>query len=1467
MPQVNKQALSQYIRSKCQRQLALNLFPDTKGHAAERAQYGMPYAQSPRPGLQHIRAAGEEWQAEKLHDLTQTFGIAAVAGNARVTSSGKTQYDTTELLSVIKTLTPGMFLVESQFDVRDGGAFQRAIGVTDHRAQFNLAYGNVRPDIIEFALPQLFAEVVDPAGKITPLPPDDKRTQLRVIDIKLTARPSQGYFAEVAYYSMVLAGWLIDEGLDSEFVVTADAAVWPGSHDASTLMRVKRDIEKEQRLPTFNQLRDAMQVDLEIVPFDVFSLYIQRFLHDDVPRVLNVVQSGSWKDLDWHVDNRCSYCDYLGEHRPPSSKDPKVSAHADHCLPQAQSNDHLSRVSFVSRGARQMLATAGVNQVAVLATKLPSDTIFDSHQSLRASRTVVASRAASLQSNQSSIVGQSGTSAIMPQWADLRIFLSVDFDIGSAISVAFGLKAFWLEPRGFNSPLTTQRVNRQWAASARVVADRDLRAEQHELLAFLRDIHNIIDAVQQSDAQTQALPQIRALGRSQKAQHRSSMQVYLWDDLQFQHLARIVGRHLDAIMSQADIQHLTWLFPPEGVLKNPDMATRRSPITTVRDAVKSHLAAPIPHYYSLLEIARQYHHPDLPSHIAAFNVHPLFSVPLSDQIPSERAHEIWSRVTNPPWQTQMTTYIETVKKRLSAVETIAQRLEIDLRQQLSQCAPPAEVGPPSRIASASFDGQLWHMYSRLNAALDELDVQIVRAMPAHERTARFRSARLVRRLTGEEQQQCLASFGLTAAPHRYVYEMSADSRDVKFKVGEFQCALAPENNAGFLDETLGRLVRNTPLEATYQTQFEYRLWQILLQDVTGVSVVDIDRASLRIVVDLNPRYRGVIVDLVNNDLLDLSQNVVLDPKQRDFFSGKLEASLKAIGNPPLAANSPHVVAVRTAIGQVGRTRGSRGTPHVPVADFLWNCQVMSTTPVARNLSPIRTQLEEHPTHSLTLNATQWQAWEDALSFRTRLVWGPPGTGKSRTVRAIVDGAILEAEQAGKPFRVLVTSSTYTAIDNVLLDIAQDLDAMTCGNCVTYRVRSGLRQPSATIAPAIDIELDLRGPSPDVISLRNSLMSNDALIVVGAPPEQVYNLLTCSGGNAMQEWFDLIIIDEASQMDVAHAILPLCAIAKNGSIVLAGDPNQLPPIHQAEPPLGLENLVGSVYRFYEAIHSVPQSALDVNYRSNEEIVEFARQSGYRRTLQSHSPSLRIRLTQPLPISAPADWPPSLLWTQEWGALLTPDHPTTTFVYDDGGSSQRNAFEADAVVALLKLIHGRVSVQLAGENDPITGSPKPFSTTPYSGHGFWEKAVGVVTPHRAQQGLIVSRLIDVFQATGAAAESIRDAVDTVERFQGQQRDIMIVSFALGDPDQIADEEEFLMSLNRFNVMASRARAKLIVLVSRQIVDHLASEVNVMRQSRLLKAFVEMFCDQGRPMTLGYVDENSAIVQVPGIFRWHA
>ena len=332
------------------------------------------------------------------------------------------------------------------------------------------------------------------------------------------------------------------------------------------------------------------------------------------------------------------------------------------------------------------------------------------------------------------------------------------------------------------------------------------------------------------------------------------------------------------------------------------------------------------------------------------------------------------------------------------------------------------------------------------------------------------------------------------------------------------------------------------------------------------------------------------------------------------------------------------------------------------------------------------------------------------------------------MRAIILGAVLDAQRSGGPLRVLLSASTYTAIDNVLLDVAQDIAALSPGACDVFRVRSRFQLAPGNITPAIDLELDRRDPSQGVQSLRGRLQNPVGVFVVGATPEQVHNLLTCDNAAARQEWFDLVVIDEASQMDVAHSILPISAVASDGAMVLAGDPLQLPPIHQAEPPKDLEDLVGSVYAFWRRVHQVPESALGVNYRSNDTIVDFARHTDYQATLSSHSPQLCVDLLSPIPTVQPANWPAPLFWTPEWARLLEPDQPTVCFVYDDGRSSQRNAFEADAVAALLFLLQGRMASRLRNENDAVTGAALSPSTTPYATIDFWREAVGVVTPHR-------------------------------------------------------------------------------------------------------------------------------------------
>jgi hypothetical protein len=73
-------------------------------------------------------------------------------------------------------------------------------------------------------------------------------------------------------------------------------------------------------------------------------------------------------------------------------------------------------------------------------------------------------------------------------------------------------------------------------------------------------------------------------------------------------------------------------------------------------------------------------------------------------------------------------------------------------------------------------------------------------------------------------------------------------------------------------------------------------------------------------------------------------------------------------------------------------------------------------------------------------------------------------------------------------------------------------------------------------------------------------------------------------------------------------------------------------------------------------------------------------------------------------------------------------------------------------------------------------------------------------------------------------------------------------------IGAEDEFLYSLNRFNVLTSRARAKAIVLITRPLLEHLADDPRVLGESRLLKLFAESYCVDPRKIEVGFLKGGS-------------
>lgn len=1427
MPRFDKTCVTQFANTGCEKQLRFALHPDTVRHRPERAALNLPHPQI-RPALAEIRDAGNEWGYSKVHELSVAFGPVRLVGGSCTPTGGAAspglRFAASELLAWLQSgVAPGSFLIETEFDAGTSTFLtaHRLSGLGAHGTAGPLEFARVRPDVIEVVAPgQAGAgqHVVTVAGDLEPVADDDPRLQLRIIDVKLTSEPGPHYFAELAYYAVTLAAWLQDHDLDQRYTVSADPAVWPGSEAAGNLAKAIADGAPDAA--RYHALHD----DLETAPLRIFLADLARLLHDVLPRVL----ATPYGELPWAVTPGCQGCENLGQKFTPTPGSNPSDWDPRHCLPTAESTQDLSRLPFVSRGAIRILRERGHGDVPAVAALADTDATFDAHHRLRGQRTVVSARARALTGVPTApLASATATTAAIPRFAKLRLYLIADFDPGSAITLAFGLRWAWLD--------RTTRLTRVARTRVHYVPAKTADDEWRVFALLLDDLDALLTEAQGLDS-------------------GADVQAYVWDTVTLEHLTRVVGRHLGRIMATGRLARLAWLFPPEEVLEAPHLASSPA-VSVVRDAVRGLLSLDAAHTYTLLETARRYHDAGHPN--PDFWVPRFWSDPFTDQIPPERAHQLWrGRMTpNAPTVTQLQSDLHrTVTTKLNALSNITDRLGQDLRGRLPRSAPRiSQLRGPRDIPGTSHLGLLLCTHAKLNAALDELEVSRTRALTVTEREATFASARLTRRLTGDEAASALTELGLDPGPNRAVYEIAPGSREVKASVGEFSWAIAPEDAVSLLEQTFAAVIRgNSILENRWGGS-----WPALRQKMTkvlGVSIAGLDRDRRLLVVDFESWGDATPLrqDLLSAGLVQLDAGLVLDPVAIDVFTGKVEETVKAIGNPPAAARDPRI---QNALGITRNPR--RGNPH-PASDFLWDALTTSRTPVPRPADAIRARLE---TLGYALNSSQWAAWEQALTRRVALIWGPPGTGKTATVRAVLAGLAEDSTVSGKPLRVAVAAGTYTAVDNILSGLQPGLRE-NWPETEVRRLRSHGRQAPDWLPTACDVDTSDAGQLQDTAVT----LAGPGTTIVAGTTEQLYRLINHAAGTA-GSLFDVIVLDEAGQLDVAHAVLVLAGASPEASLVVAGDPRQLPPIHSADPPAGLESLVGSVYGFFRDWHQIPDSPLTVNYRSNSDIVALARRAGYPPDLAAHHPGLRLRYAPGTAgdVVRPPEWPSGLPFSADLADIARPDRPVVCLTYPEGVSGQWNQFEADTVAALVWWYSARLADGLDGQAGPPGQAPP--ATALVRPEQLW-KRIGVVTPHRAQRARVVDRLAGVFVTPGtdpATSAWIAGAVDTVERFQGQERDIIIASYAVGDPDTVAEEAEFLHDLNRFNVLATRAKAKLIVIASRELVAHISGDLQVIRSSELLKDFVDSFCSSSRPATLDWIDtDRSRPVEVE--LRWH-
>ena len=436
-----------------------------------------------------------------------------------------------------------------------------------------------------------------------------------------------------------------------------------------------------------------------------------------------------------------------------------------------------------------------------------------------------------------------------------------------------------------------------------------------------------------------------------------------------------------------------------------------------------------------------------------------------------------------------------------------------------------------------------------------------------------------------------------------------------------------------------------------------------------------------------------------------------------------------------------------------------------------------------------------------LRPAQISAWEGMAEHRAALLLGPPGTGKTFALSWMAVGYLHARMAAGLPCRILVTGFTLNSIGNLLDAIQEKASRYFAPPPDVFFLGS---EPAAGLASAIKV---LSASDKGLREIWRAFSAPQ--VILGCSVWSLYKLIAAGPGPSVQgrtsPLFDLVSIDEASQMVVGHGLLALAGLGSDGRVLVAGDNKQLSPIRQAlKYQLDGRDLGGSLYDFLKSAN-VPEFPLEETFRLNAPLTVFPEQRFYPGIYRSAKEISESRLElRPNWSDGLADWEK---------VALDPEYPICILLHDGPVAGTHNAFEVSLAARLTKQLWDRM----------LPASNEPALTT----ETFWSDRLAIISPHRAQN--IAIRAALEHESYG------RDCVvETVDRVQGKERDAVIATYTVADPEFALAEGAFIFSAERLNVTITRAKTKLIFVISRRLLDAIPADEDVFDGAQTLREF---------------------------------
>lgn len=404
------------------------------------------------------------------------------------------------------------------------------------------------------------------------------------------------------------------------------------------------------------------------------------------------------------------------------------------------------------------------------------------------------------------------------------------------------------------------------------------------------------------------------------------------------------------------------------------------------------------------------------------------------------------------------------------------------------------------------------------------------------------------------------------------------------------------------------------------------------------------------------------------------------------------------------------------------------------------------------------------------NASQRDAIRAGLKRPSLMnIQGPPGTGKTDVL------ATLAGSYARYESDVIVLAPTHQAINNALNKIHKLYD-----DCELYKIGDELK----ALGLNKKIHISSYKAFVEEVYGKNSNRKKKGQNKRGRIVGMTFHAAVIHLGLQKQAFNPTIaLVDEAGQLPLVYAAV--LGTFRVGSVILIGDDKQMPPIYHQK--LKDHDLSKSVFEYIRLKYPQLIAPLRITYRLNEQVTRVIDKlfyaDGKEQFLETSSYSAKNRLV----VQKPA--------TSEWVNEIFLSPKSFAWVSVEGsGSTDYNTREASAIAAFI-------------QESILCGIPA--------------NRLAVITPFRKQVVAIRNELRKQNPAS-------LPVIDTVERLQGQDVDVILISFCANDLEYIRSLAEFLFNKNRINVMLSRAKLKVVIFANETILDYdRTTNVNILSE----------------------------------------